>query len=261
MRLDDMAHMADQERKRVMTTAKRVVDCPMGYTREIRDFAAVLLAQEAELATQRKLLERCAGATYPTQTYDKLRSDLRAHLDGAPEIVAGYRLKDAKIDELVKENDIMGALLERYQAGIQMSGDSTYWQKHLLKEGEDGRVSKAGHNLSDSCANSGDVDNGGSVITDATHIPTPLKLLRACQRDLRKNEIDSALFYDRNAECIEQWSDAIVAAMNEHGEKLDALTEAVLAVGNTVNTQLYLTASKNGVTEAVDKLREMKGGD
>ena len=54
MNYNDMAHMADQQRKRVMTTAKRVVDCPMGYTREIRDFAAVLLAQEAELEPLRE---------------------------------------------------------------------------------------------------------------------------------------------------------------------------------------------------------------
>ena len=209
---------------------------------------------------------------------------------------AGYRLKDTKIDELVKENDIMGALLERYQAGIQMSGDSTYWRKHLcdvsrkpldevarlrevletalpaledaamymgrtdgddslqdraiteiieaLKGVEDGQVSKAGHNLSDSCADSVDIDNSGSVITDATHSPATLKL-----------------------EKLEKEYDAMLSGLQQTAEadhkRINALTEAVLAIPPYVtHVRVPQTAHyRDNMDAAMDKLSEMKGGE
>jgi len=79
----------------------------------------------------------------------------------------------------------------------------------------------------------------------------------AAVAEVRQEHADLAIWQFRAAsEKGDQ--DRLIDKMHLH---LDALTEAVLAVGNTVNTQLYLTASKNGVTEAMDKLREMKGGE
>jgi len=90
-----------EQRDRVMAKARVVSDCPIGYSPDLRAFAAVLLAQEAELEQlresdircrealesaehlarkQRTLLERCERERHVTTTL--LGSDIRAHLGG-----------------------------------------------------------------------------------------------------------------------------------------------------------------------------------
>jgi len=132
-------------------------------------------------------------------------------------------------NETEQENAKMKELLERYQVhGIQVSGDSTHWRRYLsnetdeqfLKEGEDGRVSNAGHDLSDSCADSRYIDNSVSVITDVTYSPTPLKPLRLT-RHYGMKCVDSD-----NATAIEQHSAEIVAAIAGMQEQIDDLRDA-----------------------------------
>lgn len=100
-----------EQRSRVMAKARVVSDYPIGYSPDLRAFAAALLAQEAELEqlrrrvntiaglerdcrreqmlkedadvvieAQRKLLKRCERERHVTTTL--LGSDIRAHLDG-----------------------------------------------------------------------------------------------------------------------------------------------------------------------------------
>lgn len=150
MNYNDMAHMADQERKRereegMEPTPKTMMQVTIDKWREMTAELEVLRQRVAELEAE---LERMREGIAIMKETHKATSDL-------------CDLRDREIARLREENAKMGALLERFQVGIQMSGYSTDWQKHLddideqfLREGEDGQLSNAGHDLSDSCADS-----------------------------------------------------------------------------------------------------------
>lgn len=112
---------------------------------ERKELAAVLLAQEVELTEARELLQRSDAEINLGGTPEMSEAELEAELERMREGIAIMKethkatsdlcdLRDREIARLREENAKMGALLERFQVGIQMSGYSTDWQKHLYDD-------------------------------------------------------------------------------------------------------------------------------
>jgi len=129
MNYDDIFHMADQERKRRREE---------GDMSELKRYHCTVLLHPDKGATVEPIVEHPNGDYYRVDEVDaeivKLRSE-NERLKAAKGSEDGQSLnKENEVARLREENAKMGALLERFQVGIQMSGYSTDWQKHLYDD-------------------------------------------------------------------------------------------------------------------------------
>ena len=262
----------EEQRKRVMATAKRVLDLPMGYTREIRDFAAVLLAQEAERDGQqalaatlfetvqrlREALEQISAQmrttnkfSYLTRSNEALRIAIEA-LKGA-EDETGRRSTDephAINSSLHHDAEIVAAI-----AKMQAQIDSLSSRCRLI-ENED-------QNQHDSL-----VDHGHAIDQHREQIGTLEKRIdfHAVNSRLNGNPDDISLHelisvVDQRCALIEQ----VLGGMTEEStfEKIDGLTEAVLMLldEHKADKQGMRMWGSGDFERMANKLREMKGGE
>jgi len=259
----------EEQHERVMDWARKVIAQPEDYTTHGHQRAAVLLAQEAELATQRKLLERC----YPClMSKSKIARAVRAHLDGAVEDPLGAEFwdKQAEMENMLDELEPLHPSLADSAASDSEITDEIVaaiaeldW--HLRHKGDlmNNLNDKIGRYKRDAAAQiSAQADKQDEMQVAIDQIRSVQDAANGIYYEIQRDDIrpmqERLDALEGNVKSVNgEVSRLFNGRVDKADKRLDALAEALLKL----NDVLSGTGNDVECAEAMGKLREMKGGE